>query len=237
MGTLPTIPTPSYPSSVTPGMVEVTKVKQSWKKLEKWQDIIITFRNTLRTGLQQVEDLVTDMPSPMRGSLAHLQGLADSHVSQKLNSLIQNFRGAALHLTLMKETANSDNNNLPGIPESISTLVGGAQPAVNAGELPLTKYQPQTREKMDSYLKEHSSGELSLPLHLSLLLTPLFLVMPVTHVKGKFPRPSVYEVCIRLFTCRWSYHSSSLASSHAPLAMKSQKSSRELRTRSGTLCG
>ena len=45
-----------------------------------------------------------------------------------------------------------------------------------------------TSEKIDSYLANHSHGELVLPLHLSLLLTPLFLLMPLTLVKSKFPR-------------------------------------------------
>jgi hypothetical protein len=196
LGTVPTIPTPLYPKSLTPQMVEHGKVKPTWKKLEKWQDIIINFRQSLRTGLQPVQGLVTDMPSPLRGSLAHLQGLSDSHAGQKLGTLIQNFRGAALLLTLIKETADFRNTKLPGIPESIAALVAGDQPVVNVAGLPLTKYDLHTREKMRDYLNDHSSGELSLPLHLSLLLTPLCLLMPVAHVKGKFRRPSLSEVCL-----------------------------------------
>ncbi|KAF8192037.1 hypothetical protein BJ912DRAFT_924951, partial [Pholiota molesta] len=81
-----------------------------------------------------------------------------------------------------------------GIPESIAALVAGDQPVVNVAGLPLTKYDLHTREKMRDYLNDHSSGELSLPLHLSLLLTPLCLLMPVAHVKGRFRRPSLSEL-------------------------------------------
>lgn len=194
MGTELAISTPLYPNTVTPAMVEPIKVKEQWKKLENWQTMLKTFFNAVKAGCEKGEDIVIDSSSPFAGSLAHLQGLADSHANQRLNSLIQNFRGAALHLTVIKETARSDANDLAAIPDSASAFFERLQLTTHSNGLPLKIFQPHTSKKIGLYLKGHSSGELSLPLHLSLLISPLFLIMPVTHTKGKFPRQSIYQV-------------------------------------------
>ena len=59
------------------------------------------------------------------------------------------------------------------------------------------RYQPRTREKMDSYLRKHSQGELVLPLHLALMLTPCFLLMLTNLVKSNFPRQAIYQVSVQ----------------------------------------
>ena len=183
---------PLYPNLITYHMVSVQKVKDRWKKLENWQVVLIEFRDCYhRTCLSlQGEDLPINEP-PRRGFLAHLQGLADSHSNQQFGSVVQNFRGAALHWTFLHEMAHPDKSILPTIPEAISAIIDeGILSQLNE------RYPPHIRAKMDYYLQQHTQGELVLPLHLSLLLTPCFLLMLTTLVKSKFPRHMIYQVSI-----------------------------------------
>lgn len=180
---------PLYPNCITPQMIKKDTVKVRWRKLDNWQDLLIEFRDLFKGVSLGEEAFVSIGESPFCGSLAHLQGLADSHSNQKWASIVQNFRGAALHWTVLRETAHLDTQKLPTIPESISDIVGPET------LLLLSKYyQPHTYEKMDAYLREHRQGELVLPLHLSLMLTPCFLLMLTTLVKSKFPQQSIYQV-------------------------------------------
>lgn len=183
---------PSHPNSITPSMLETPKVKDRWRKLNNWQELLIDFRNCYHNELSlQVQDLVSVDESPLRGSLSHLQGLADSYSSQEFASVVQNFRGAALHLTFLHEITDLNTHELPSIPENVSTIIN-RDILRQLHEM----YQPHTLAKMDSYLRKHSQGELVLPLHLSMLLTPCFLLMSSTLVKSKFPRESIYQVRI-----------------------------------------
>lgn len=188
----PTMLPPLYPNSITPQMAEKAKVKDHWRKLDNWQRLLIEFRNCYDGISQGEEDIAPTVESSLCGSLAHLQGLADTYSNQKFTSVIQNFRGAALHWTLMHEMACLNTHELPAIPESISAIIDQETfHCVNE------MYQPHTREKMDVYLREHSRGKLVLPLHLSLMMTPCFLLMPTTLVKSKFPQQSIYQVRIQ----------------------------------------
>ena len=179
---------PLYPNCITPEMVEKQKVKDRWRKLGNWQMLLIEFRDCY-DGITFGEDIVRISEPPFSGSLAHLQGLAESHTNQKFTNLVQNFRGAALHWTFLHGMA--DEHRLPTIPNTISAIVD--KDIIRQLD---EHYQPQARAKMDSYLRQHSRGELVLPLHLSLLLTPCFLLMGTTLVKSKFPRQSIYRVSI-----------------------------------------
>lgn len=200
MGAKPTTSTPLHPNIITRSMVEVPTVSKQWKKVENWQKALTTFAKAVDHGFKKAQPIDFTSPLPFCGSLAHLQGLADSHADHELNCLVQNFRGAALHLSLIKDTAHLESTSLPGIPESLGALIEQSPLAINPTELPSTSsYQPHTRKKIDDYLKHYSRGELSLPLHMSLLMTPLFLILPVTHSRGKFPRQAIYQVKIHLF--------------------------------------
>ena len=184
---------PLYPNRITPEMLAAHKVKERWRKLENWQVLLTEFRNCFysnRLSLKE-EDLILVEGTSIRGSLSHLQGLAGSHLNQQFGSVVQNFRGAALHWTLLHETARPDKQELPSIPETTSAIVDK-----DTLRLLNDRYPPHIRAQMDAYLKQHSQGELVLPLHLSLLLTPCFLLMSTTLVKSKFPRQSIYQVSI-----------------------------------------
>ena len=172
-------------------MVEKVKVKDRWKKLENWRDLLIEFRDCYNGVSLGEEDIVTIDESPFLGSLAHLQGLAESHSNQKFTNVVQNFRGAALHWTYLHETTHLDTYNLPVMPETLSNIVD-KKTLSQLNE----RYQPHTREKMDKYLRKHNRGELVLPFHLSLMLTPCFLLMLSNLVSSKFPRQTIYQVSI-----------------------------------------
>ncbi|KJA27946.1 hypothetical protein HYPSUDRAFT_34182 [Hypholoma sublateritium FD-334 SS-4] len=189
----PTMLPPLYSNCITPQMVEKATIKDRWRKLGNWQQLLIEFRNLYGGISQEEEGVVSIVDSPLRGSLAHLQGLAETHSNQKFSNVIQNFRGAALHWTLMHEMARLNTHELPAIPESISAIIDQAT-LHHVNEM----YQPRTREKMGVYLREHSRGELVLPLHLSLMVTPCFLLMPTILVKSNFPRQSIYQLSCAL---------------------------------------
>ncbi len=182
---------PSYQNRITPDMIKKDTVKVRWRKLENWRQILVEFRDLYASLSVKEEDLAPINTSPLRGSIAHLQGLADLHSNQKLASVIQNLRGAALHWTVLHEVTHVDTHRLPVIPESISDIVD-AETLRHLNE----SFQPHTREKMDTYLREHRQGELVLPLHLSLMLSPFFLLMPITLVKSKFPSQSIIQVSV-----------------------------------------
>lgn len=184
---------PSYPNSLRPHMIEKVKIKDRWKKLDNWRELLIEFRDLYNSVSFEEEDIVSVDESPFRGSLAHLQGLAESHWNQKFTSVVQNFRGAALHWTFLHETAHRDSQKLPVLPETLSAIVD-QRTLSQLNE----HYEPHTRAKMNNYLREHRQGELVLPLHLSLMLTPCFLIMLTSLAKSKFPRSSINEVSVQL---------------------------------------
>lgn len=182
----------SYPNRITSRMVETYKIKERWRKLNNWQELLIEFRNCYHSEVSlAVEDIVSVDGSRLRGTLAHLQGLAQLHSNQQFANVVQNFRGAALHWTLVHEMTHSNTRELPSIPENVSAIID----RYTLRQLS-ESYHPHTVAKMNNYLRQHSQGELALPLHLSLLLTPCFLLMPTTLVSSKFPRQSVYQVSI-----------------------------------------
>ncbi len=171
-------------------MLEAVKVRDRWKKLENWRDLLVEFRDCFRGVSLGEEDVVSIDESPFRGTLAHLQGLAESHSNQKFTNVVQNFRGAALHWTVLHERTHGHNtHDLAVMPEVLSGFID--QKTFTQIH---QKYRPQTCEKMKNYLQQHSQGELVLPLHLSLMLTPCFLLMLITLVKCRFPRQAIYQV-------------------------------------------
>lgn len=194
-------PPTSYSNRVTPQMVEKVKVKNRWKQLENWQELLNDFKkchnsvslgnNGISESLEGRDLVLIDESPPFNGSLAHLQGLAESHSNQKFTSLVQNFRGAALHWTALQETSTLNSHKLPVMPETLSGIADK-----NIIRQLNEKYKPHTREKMDEYLRKHTQGELVLPLHLSLMITPFFLLMQSTLVKSKFPRQSIHQVSV-----------------------------------------
>ncbi|KJA14061.1 hypothetical protein HYPSUDRAFT_209013 [Hypholoma sublateritium FD-334 SS-4] len=101
-------------------MVEKVTVKDRWKKLENWRELLIEFRDCYNGVSLGEEDLVSIDDSPFVGSLAHLQGLAESHSNQRFTSAVQNFRGAALHWTFLHETTHLNTQILPVMPETLS---------------------------------------------------------------------------------------------------------------------
>ena len=188
---------PLYPNCITPEMVGKQKVKDRWRKLGNWQMLLIEFRDCY-DGITFGEDIVRISEPPFSGSLAHLQGLADLHPKQKFISVVQNFRGAALHWTVLHETAHRNTHELAIMPENLAGIIDGKSfQQVNQ------YYQSHTQERIHTYLRQHGRGELALPLHLSLLLTPCFLLMSTSLVKSKFPRQTIYQVSIqrRLIHC------------------------------------
>ena len=172
-------------------MVDKVKVKERWKNLNNWQDLLIKFRDCYKGASLGEENLTTIKGSAYRGSLAHLEGLAELHSNQKFTSLVQNFRGAALHWTMLHETAHLGTDRLPAMPQSLSGIV---DPDI-IRQLN-TRYKLHTQQKMDAYLRQHTQGELVLPLHLSLMISPCFLLMPINLVKSKFPRQAVFQVSV-----------------------------------------
>ena len=188
----PALPSPpSHPNQITPQMVDKVKVKERWKNLNNWQDLLIKFRDCYKGASLGEENLTTIKGSAYRGSLAHLEGLAESHSNQKFTSLVQNFRGAALHWTVLHETAHLGTDRLQAMPQSLSGIV---DPDI-IRQLN-TRYKLHTQQKMDAYLRQHTQGELVLPLHLSLMISPCFLLMPINLVKSKFPRQAVFQVSV-----------------------------------------
>ena len=184
---------PSYPNRITPQMVEAHKVKDRWRKLENWRELLIEFQDCYHHNNFSIgsENTVSVKETPMRGSLAHLHGLAGLHTNLQFGNIVQNFRGAALHWTYLEETTKLNTIQLPNIPDTVSAIAD-KDTFHHLNEM----FPPNVREKMDAYLRQHSQGELVLPLHLSLLLTPCFLLMPMSLVKSKFPRQSIYQVSI-----------------------------------------
>ena len=179
-------------------MVEKAAVRERWKKLANWQEFLFEFKDCYSSVSVREEDLVVVNESPFKGSLAHLQGLADLHPKQKFISVVQNFRGAALHWTVLHETAHRNTHELAIMPENLAGIIDGKSfQQVNQ------YYQSHTQERIHTYLRQHGRGELALPLHLSLLLTPCFLLMSTSLVKSKFPRQTIYQVSIqrRLIHC------------------------------------
>ena len=180
---------PSYPNNIIPGMLETIKVRDRWKKLENWRGLLIEFRDCFNGVSLGEEAAVSINESPFRGSLAHLQTLSECHSNQKFSNVVQNFHGAALHWTVLYEITHGDSHELAVMPKVLSHIIEQETiPQISQ------KYQPHTRDKMKKYLQQHNQGELVLPLHLSLMLTPCFLLMLVTLVKCKFPRQAIYQV-------------------------------------------
>ena len=180
---------PLYPNNIIPEMLETVKVRDRWKKLENWRGLLIDFRDCFNSVSLGEEEVVSVDDSPFRRSLAHLQTLSESHSNQKFANVVQNFRGAALHWTVLYEITHGDSHELAVMPEVLSGIIDQATiPRIGQ------QYQPRTRDKMKKYLQQHNHGELVLPLHLSLMLTPCFLLMLVTLVKCKFPRQAIYQV-------------------------------------------
>ena len=188
---------PSSPNLITSKMVALPKIKPRWKQLNNWQELLFDFQDSYQNFLLEKEDVVAVTGSQYRQSLTHLQGLAESHLDQKIANVVQNFRGAALHWTLLHEMIDLDSDRLPTIPESLASIVS-VKDLRNLREW----YEDHTRAKMENYLKDHRQGELVLPLHLSLLLTPCFLLMPTPLVKSGFPAQAVWKVgdCFFFYT-------------------------------------
>ena len=184
---------PSHANCITPQMVEGQKVKDRWRKLENWQGLLIEFKEFYHHSLFSLkkEGAVSFDKSPMRGTLAHLQGLADSYSNQQFGCVVQNFRGAALHWTFLHETAQLDAQKLPTIPENVLAIV--TQEAFHRSN---GNFDPRAYNKVNNYLQQYSQGDLVLPLHLSLMITPCFLLMPITLAKCKFPRQLTYQVSV-----------------------------------------
>ena len=217
-GQHPTTFPPLYPNRITPEMVEKHQVKDRWRRLNHWQKLLIEFRDCYNGATLREEDIAPIGQSAFCGSFAHLQGLAESHTNQKFTSLVQNFRGAALHWTFLHETAQLDTQRLPAIPENVSAIVD-QEIFHHLNE----NFDPYTRKKVDNYLRKHTQGELVLPLHLSLMITPCFLLIPTTLVKSKFPRQLIYQVSIQL-TLLSSHLSLKLFSSfHVLLAIRNRE--------------
>ncbi len=72
-------------------MLEAVKVRDRWKKLENWRDLLVEFRDCFRGVSLGEEDVVSIDESPFRGTLAHLQGLAESHSNQKFTNVVRIF--------------------------------------------------------------------------------------------------------------------------------------------------
>lgn len=178
-----------YSNGLQTHMIEKARVRDRWKKLNNWQLLLTEFRDLYNSISVTEEDLIFINESPFGGSVAHLQGLADLHSNHKFTNVIQNFRVAALHWTFLHESTHRDSHALPILPETLSAIVDP-----NTLKQLKERYEPHTRAKMDAYLRQHRQGELVLPLHLSLMLTPCFLLMLTSLVKSKFPRASINEV-------------------------------------------
>ncbi len=101
---------------------------------------------------------------------------------------------------------HEDTNDLAIMPEALSSIIDQKTLfQIHQG------YLPHTREKISTYLQRHSQGELVLPLHLSLMLTPCFLLMTITLVKCKFPRQAIYQVSAKCSTLVCLYLTTPLA--------------------------
>ncbi len=115
------LPTPRV-NRVTPNMVEKVKIKDRWKKLDNWQQLLIEFKKCYNGASFEQQDPVVVNDSQCAKSLVHLQGLSESYSNQKFTALVQNFRGAALHWTFLHEMAHSDSYQLPVLPETLSCI-------------------------------------------------------------------------------------------------------------------
>ncbi len=70
---------------ITHQMVENPAVMDRWRKLDNWQKLIIEFQDCCNGVFFGEKGLVSIDESPFCGSIAHLQGLAESHSNQKIH--------------------------------------------------------------------------------------------------------------------------------------------------------
>lgn len=160
------------------------------KKLSNWQSLLISFKKLIPKTQHASQAVIVDLNSPFRRSFAHLQCLSDDFASERMNAVVQNFRMAALHLTLLQESGYV-HDTLPNTP------IEDANELSLSNFLPqqdLDKYEDDTRQQLGIFIAAHPIGEFRLPLHMSLLLSMLLLLNPSKLCKSLFPRPSIHLV-------------------------------------------
>ncbi|KAF9474832.1 hypothetical protein BDN70DRAFT_898673, partial [Pholiota conissans] len=191
-GKKPSFPVIPRPKSLTVQMLGVPKAPTLWTKLVNWKEIMLSFNSDVESMSTEVQGKVWHSDSHIRKSLYHLQGLADSALTVRFSKAMHNFRIAAFHYSLMKETASSSSTSLPGLPHRPgSTTLTISDLTTN--NTVWEKYDSNTVEKMKSFLRNNKRSELMLPLHGSLLLSPLLLLLNINLSKAHFQRPLVYK--------------------------------------------
>ncbi|KAF9473555.1 hypothetical protein BDN70DRAFT_937346 [Pholiota conissans] len=196
IGKRPTSPAPSRPKSLTSGMIKGIQVPKLWTKLKSWKDVLLDFKSDVDNISPTTQARIHHINSNVQGSLYHLQGLADSDLNAKVTNEMHNFRIAAFHYSLIKETASSSTAILPGIPQGSGTSLQMSD--LTDDQSIWDKYNPNTQNKITSFLKRYKRSELRLPLHASLIVSPLILLMNINVSKSHFRRPSVYQLSYAL---------------------------------------
>lgn len=160
------------------------------KKLSHWKSILTTFNDAVPDNDTAPQAAVMDLNSSFRRSFGHLQCLSEDFATEQIDTIVQNFRVAAMHLTLLQESGY-DADTLPDMP---TTPANSSSLSHFLPQQDLDKYEDATRKKLCAFMQEHSIGELRLPLHISLLVSMLLLLHPAKLIKAQYPRPSIHDV-------------------------------------------
>lgn len=163
------------------------------KKLSNWDKILKTFMKHVVQVENEPLSVVQDINSPFRRSFGHLQCLSEGFAKEEYGNLMQNFRAAALHLTFFQETAYAP-NTLPDIPLTEETDDNESSLMQLLPRQDLDKYEDHAHKKLCTFLEAHTPGEIRRPLHMSLLISMLLLLIPSKLVKSSFPRSAIHLV-------------------------------------------
>lgn len=180
---------PLVPQTISQLDVLPRSPQRIFDRLKNWHSIVGEFEKIVRTEQEPRQDVLTNESNIPR-TMAHLQHLGESYLSQRIEKIVENFREASLHFTFLQETAASLPRSLPDIPHTPEDVAALVLP-----EQELAKYEIGTREKINTYLAHHPPSQIRLPFQIALLISMLVLLLPMSLSKCSFPRGILNKVC------------------------------------------
>ncbi|KAJ3517708.1 hypothetical protein NLJ89_g345 [Agrocybe chaxingu] len=156
------------------------KLPPGYDKLENWVDMLFDVKKLLGDFRAPVNISTQRAPERLTSYIRHFQRQGDCA------KIIVNMLAAALHLAFLREN-EFQHGEIPDIPENIEKMSDDSP-----YKLPLMSLLEglSARAKQGSVLR--------LPLHLALLISPLYLLVPVQLLKNPFGREAVMQLSVCL---------------------------------------
>jgi hypothetical protein len=188
-------PPPCVPSTINSGKKKNSAgYNRIFFELKNWQDVLTKFYAAVISDECEDSPIITDLDTPLQKTWSHLQHLANHHIRSDLECIIQNFRAAACHLASLRER-RSIQGHLPTMP---SVEFKEKSELIAISEKEWDKFDEGTQTKLLLYILDHPAANFKLPLHMSLMITMLLLLIPNNLLKTMFPRTMIISVSIHI---------------------------------------